>query len=62
MLKNLITILFALSLAETVYSQQEPYKVGDTLRVFTIGGLKLRADALLSGKVLATKQTASRSI
>jgi len=62
MLKNLIIILFALSLAETVYSQQEAYKVGDTLSVFTIGGLKLRADALLSGKVLASMKLGEKVV
>ncbi|MBN8683997.1 MAG: SH3 domain-containing protein [Chitinophagales bacterium] len=62
MLKNLIAILFALSLAETVYSQQEAYKEGDTLSVFTIGGLKLRADALLSGKVLASMKLGEKVV
>ena len=62
MIKKIIVILVIFTLAENANSQQETYKVGDTLNVFTIGGLKLRAETLLSSRVLASMKLGEKVV
>ncbi len=62
MIKKIIVILIIFTLAENANSQQETYKVGDTLTVFTIGGLKLRAETLLSSRVLTSMKLGDKVV
>ena len=62
MTKKTIILLLLFTTAKTATSQQETYKVGDTLNVFTVGGLKLRAEALLSSRVLASMKLGEKVV
>ena len=62
MTKKTIILLLLFTTAQTATSQQETYKVGDTLNVFTVGGLKLRAETLLSGRVLASMKLGEKVV
>jgi hypothetical protein len=48
---QLKTIALLLFLANTGLAQRPNYQAGDTLKVFTLGGLKLREGIGLSSKV-----------
>lgn len=62
MMKPCILLLLLFILAKNGYTQQTTYKTGDTLTVFTIGGLKLRAEASLSGSVLASMKLGEKVV
>ena len=63
MIKKIIVLILAIfTLAEIANSQEVTYKAGDTLNVFTIGGLKLRAEALLTGRVLASMKLGEKVV
>lgn len=47
-------IIFLLLFSQICFSQQANYQIGDTLNVFTLGGVRLREGASTSSKVLAT--------
>ena len=51
---QLKTIALLLFLANTGFAQRPNYQVGDTLKVFTLGGLKLREGIGLSSKVCSS--------
>lgn len=53
-MKPIFTIIAVVSLVQNFYSQNINYKVGDTLNVFTLGGLKIRDNPSLSGNVFCT--------
>ncbi len=61
-MKNITLILSIFFLTQNAYSQQATYKAGDTLNVFTIGGLKLREAPSLSGRVLASMKLGNKVI
>ena len=60
--KKTIILFLIFTTAKTASSQQETYKVGDTLNVFTIGGLKLRAEALLSSRAFASMKLGEKVV
>jgi Bacterial SH3 domain len=62
MKQNLAAILVIFLLAEIGYSQQVSYKIGDTLNVFTIGGLKLREGTSLSSRVLTSMKLGDKVV
>lgn len=62
MKKNIVAILVIFLLAKNGYSQQASYKIGDTLNVFTIGGLKLREGTSLSSRVLASMKLGDKVV
>lgn len=62
MANKIILIFLLFTITKTATSQQETYKVGDTLNVFTIGGLKLRAEALPSSRALASMKLGEKVV
>lgn len=62
MLKNITVLLLMIILSEIGYSKQVPYKIGDTLNVFTISGLKLRNGASLSSRILASMKLGDKVV
>ncbi len=59
---QLKTIILLLFLANTCLAQRPNYRVGDTLKVFTLGGLKLREGIGLSSKVIGSMKLGSKVV
>ena len=59
---QLKTIILLLFLANTCLAQRPNYQVGDTLKVFTLGGLKLREGIGLSSKVIGSMKLGSKVV
>lgn len=59
---QLKTIILLLFLANTCLAQRPNYQVGDTLKVFTLGGLKLREGIGLSSKVIGSMKLGNKVV
>jgi hypothetical protein len=59
---NYKTIVLLLFLSQPCFSQPANYKSGDTLTVFTLGGLKLREGSSLSSNVLSTMKLGDKVV
>jgi hypothetical protein len=59
---QLKTIVLLLLLSNTCLAQRPNYQVGDTLKVFTMGGLKLREGIGLSSKVIGSMKLGSKVV
>lgn len=62
MKKPPIIILAFFALAQSAQAQQPNYQAGDTLNIFTIGGLKLREGHSLSSRVLASMKLGEKVV
>ena len=60
--KTPIIILAFFALVQSAQAQQPNYQAGDTLNVFTIGGLKLREGYSLSSQVLASMKLGEKVV
>ncbi len=55
-------VVLLLLLSQFCFSQQANYQIGDTLKVFTLGGVRLREGVTISSEVLATMKLGDKVV
>lgn len=55
-------VICLLLFSQVCFAQQANYQIGDTLKVFTLGGVRLREGATISSKVLATMKLGDKVV